>query len=137
MTITICGSMQFHQEMSVVKGQLEELGFKVHTPVELDNLAHNETYMSSDEQKITTKIEYDFIREHFRKIEVSDAILVLNYDKKKIDGYIGGNTFLEMGFAFGRGKKIFLLNPVPKMDYFTEMHAMQPIVINGDLLKIS
>lgn len=29
----------------------------------------------------------------------SDAILVLNYDKKGIKNYIGGNTLMEMGFA--------------------------------------
>ena len=35
-----------------------------------------------------------------------------------------------------RGKKIFLLNPIPRMDYLTEMHAMQPSVLSGDLAKI-
>jgi len=41
-----------------------------------------------------------------------------------------------MGYAFGLGKKVYLVNPVPEMDYKTEMHAIQPIVINGDLEKI-
>ncbi len=88
------------------------------------------------EEKIAHKIEHDFIREHFRKIEKSDAILVLNYDKKGIANYIGGNTFLEMGLAFWLGKKMYLLYAIPDMDYKTEMHAMQPIVLNGDFTKI-
>jgi hypothetical protein len=41
-----------------------------------------------------------------------------------------------MGHAFGLGKKIYLLSPIPDMDYKVEMHAMQPIVLNGDLEKI-
>lgn len=70
------------------------------------------------------------------KIEKSDAILVINYAKKGITNYIGGNTFLEIGLAFWLGKKIYLLNPIPDMDYMTEMYAMQPTVLNGDLTKI-
>ena len=128
--------MQFHKEMDKVRGLLTERGFTVYVPGELDDLAKNESYMENDEDRITAKIEYDFIREHFKKIESADAILVLNYQKKGIKGYIGGNTFLEMGYAFGLGKKIFLLYPVPEMDYKTEMHAIQPIVLGGDLTKI-
>jgi len=136
MIITICGSMQFHKEMASVRDQLMKRGLTVNVPGELDDIEKNESYMDTDEERITAKIEYDFIREHFRKIKESEAILILNYEKKKIPGYIGGNTFLEMGYAFGLGKKVYLLNPVPDMDYKTEMHAIQPVVLHGDLGKI-
>jgi len=136
MTITICGSMQFHKEMASVRDQLLARGFKVFVPGELDDIHKNESYMDTDEERITVKIEYDFIREHFRKIEQADAILILNYEKKGIPGYIGGNTFLEMGYAFGLGKKVYLLYGVPDMDYKTEMFAIQPVVIDGDLSRI-
>ena len=128
--------MQFHRQMAEAQKELEVRGFSVLVPTELGNEKTNESFMSSDEDKISTKIEYDFIREHFRKIEKSDAILVLNYEKKEIAGYIGGNTFLEVGYAFGLGKKIYLLYPVPKMDYSVEMHAMKPVVLNGDLATL-
>ena len=136
MTITICGSMQFHREMSDAQQSLEHAGHTVLVPKDLYTLAHNESYMETDEERITAKVEHDFIREHFRKIEKSDAILVLNYDKKGIQGYIGGNTFLEMGYAFGLGKKIYLLNPVPDMEYAVEMHSMQTVILDGDLGKL-
>ncbi len=137
MTITICGSMKFHREMRSVKKALEEAGHTVLVPKSIE-LMDTQGYIhpEDDEERITAKIEHDFIREHFRKIEQADAILVLNYDKKGIANYIGGNTFLEMGLAFWLGKKIFLLNPIPEMDYLTEMHAMQPVVLNSDLTKI-
>ena len=106
-------------------------------PAELDNLENNESYMANDEDRINAKIEYDFIREHFKKVEASDVILILNYSKKGIEGYIGGNTFLEMGYAFGLGKKVYLLNPIPQMDYYTEMVAIQPTILNGNLNLIS
>ncbi len=136
MIITICGSMQFHKEMINGKEVLEKAGHTVIIPSGAYNEEVNEAFMNTDEEKINVKIEHDFIREHFRAIQESDVILVLNYDKNGIKGYIGGNTFLEMGYAFGLGKKIFLLNPIPRMDYLTEMHAMQPSVLSGDLAKI-
>lgn len=135
--ITICGSMQFHREMQSVVNDLVSRGFIVSAPLELNNLKNNEAYMASDQERITAKIEFDFIREHFKKINASDAILVINYDKKGVKGYIGGNTFLEMGYAYGLGKTIYLLNPVPQMDYYTEMVALQPIILNGDLANLS
>jgi len=138
MRITICGSMTFFVEMREIKDGLEVLGHEVLVPIDTfsDEIPIEARSDISDKQKISAKIEYDFMREHFKKIEDSDAILVLNYEKKNVPGYIGGNTFLEMGHAFGLGKNIFLMNPVPNMNYSIEMHSMQPIVIDGDLSKI-
>jgi len=138
MKITICGSMTFYIEMRAIKEGLEVLGHTVFVPKEVEDetVPLEALPETTDEQKISAKIEYDFIREHFRKVEKADAILVLNYEKKDIPGYIGGNTFLEMGYAFGLGKKIFLMNPVPEMNYAVEMYSMKPIVIDGDLTKI-
>ena len=138
MNITICGSMKFHEKMRRIQKKLENLGHTVLVPKSIE-LMDKFGYVNPtvDEAKVQAKIQHDFIREHFRKIEKADAILVLNYDKKGIKHYIGGNTFLEIGIAFWLGKKIFLLNPVPKMDYITELLAMQPIVLDGDLEKIA
>ena len=96
--------------------------------------------LSDDEKealKLIHKYEQDAIREHWGTIEKSDAILVLNYEKSGIPGYIGGNSFLEMGFAYIQRKPIFLLNPIPEMPYYkTEIIAMKPIVIDGDLARV-
>jgi hypothetical protein len=139
MKIAVCGSMTFYLEMRAIKDGLEILGHEVLLPKEVDNdeMPIEARPDVSDEEKITAKIEEDFIREHFRKIQESDAILVLNYEKKNVPNYIGGNTFLEMGLAFWLGKKIFLLNPVPEMNYSIEMYSMEPIVIDGDVTKIT
>lgn len=116
---------------------LHKLGHDVTVPMGTDESIPVEARDDlSYEELITAKIEYDFIRMNFRKIEGANAILILNYLHKDIPGYIGGNTFLEMGYAFGLGKKVYLLNPVPEMDYKTEMYAIQPVVLNGDLTLI-
>jgi nucleoside 2-deoxyribosyltransferase len=137
MKITICGSMSFYKEMREWKKKLEKLGHSVIVPMGTDEDPPIEGRPGvSLNELVEAKIEYDFIRKHFKNIEDADAIVILNYPKKNIDGYIGGNTFLEMGYAFGLGKKIYTLFPVPMMDYVSEMHAMQPIVLNGDLEKL-
>jgi predicted RNA-binding protein with PUA domain len=41
-----------------------------------------------------------------------------------------------MAFAYVLDKKIFLLNPIPKISYSDEIYAMKPIILNGDLTKI-
>jgi len=129
--------MKFHEKMRQIQKELESLGHTVLVPKSIE-LMDKFGYVNPtvDEAKVQVKIQHDFIREHFRKVEKADAILVLNYDKKGIKHYIGGNTFLEIGIAFWLGKKVFLLNPVPKMDYITELLAMQPVILNGDLGKI-
>ncbi len=137
MKITISASMFFYKEMRMVKNALEELGHEVIVPMGTDEEVPIEAKPGiTRDELIAAKIEYDFIRKHFKNIEGSDALLILNYPRKGIDGYIGGNTFLEMGHAFGFGKKIFTLYALPKMDYEAEMHAMQPVVLEGELTRI-
>lgn len=44
---------------------------------------------------------------------------------------------MELGFAHVNNKKIFLLNPIPQMNYSDEIAAVQPVVINGDFSLIA
>ena len=68
----------------------------------------------------------------------SDAILVLNFDKRDIKNYVGGNTLMEIGFAHVNDKKIFLLNPIPEdVSYVDEIKAMVDNILEDDLNKIN
>jgi hypothetical protein len=137
MTITICGSISFMDRMEGLATPLTKQGFKeIFRPIGVGG--HEKEFkesvtMQEDGQR---KIDLDLINMHWHKILKCDCILVANYEKKGIPGYVGGNTFLEMGFAFVTGKPIFMLNPLPEMGYSSEMQGMQPIVINGDLRMI-
>lgn len=84
------------------------------------------------------KYNLDAIREFWNDMQEVDAVLALNLDRKGIANYLGGNTFLELGFAYVLNKKIFLYNPIPDIHFYdTEIIAMKPIIINGDLTKIN
>lgn len=65
-----------------------------------------------------------------------ERILIINIDKKGIKNYIGGNAFLEMGFAHILSKKIYLFNPIPKMIYTDKILAMQPVILSKNLDNI-
>jgi len=134
MKITICGSIKFFDQMVETQKELERMGHTVFMPIKADGV----DYWSEDgASRVQAKKGLELISEHMDKIEKSDAILVVNITKKEIENYIGANTFLEIGFAHYRDKKIYLLNPTPNQKYIEdEMLTMEPIVINGDLTKI-
>ncbi len=125
MIITICASYAFLDKIIEIKNILKERGHEVYIPTIED---------VDDEFKLKKEKEDfkgDLMKVHFQKIEMSDAILVLNYDKEEKKNYIGGNTFLEMGKAFDAELPIFIMNPVPDIHYKDEIAAMKPVVLNG------
>lgn len=140
MRITVNGSVAHADKLVENYRQLEKLG---HQP-----LMHEEMFRIADgtAQELIEGINLDhgqikrkhnFIKWWHDCIASGDAILVCNYDKKGIKNYIGGNTFLEIGFAHVNDKKIFLLNPVPEgVPYVDEIKAMVDVVLDGDLRKI-
>lgn len=136
MKIGVVGSMQYTEQMLEVRDALHALG---HEAFVTD--LHAPFIGKSDEEKEVIKIDQknnmDAIREFWNKMQGADAIIVVNLEKHHIPNYIGGNTFLEMGFAHVLNQKIFLLNPIPDMPYYkTEIEAMRPIILNGDLSKV-
>ena len=77
------------------------------------------------------------INDHYEKIDWCDGILVVNHEKRGMDGYVGGNTLIEIGVAFYLKKKIYIVNPVSsELSYKQEIMGMKPVIINGDLSVI-
>ena len=143
--ITICGSIAFYDEMLAMRDTLNELGITaLLPPTEIAGedgspMDVRKYYAARKEKNPPAWVwerKAEAIATHFSKIEQSDAILVLNYDKNEIEGYIGANTLLEMGLAFYLKKPIYLLNKVPHMGYTEEILGMKPVVLEGDIQKI-
>ena len=89
--VTLCGSLRFKKEMMEVAEKLALLGDCVLTPV----------YPTS-ENSVRTKEQLIKLREaYFKKIELSDAIFVVN-----VNNYIGESTKLEIEYAKKLGKEI-------------------------------
>ncbi len=130
MKITLCGSMKFDAEMQAVKSELEALGYEIVKP----NVVEGHVY--EDNLDDNAALKGGFIDEHFRKIDDSDAILVVNHEKNGVQNYIGGNVLIEIAYAYAQGLELFILYDIPDVSYSDEIRGMQPIVLHGSLTKL-
>ena len=89
--ITLCGSLKFENEMMIIAEKMALEGYCILTPVYpvLENVERTEEQLMK------------FKEEHFKRIELSDAILVVN-----VNNYIGNSTNLEVEYAKKLGKEI-------------------------------
>lgn len=89
--VTLCGSLKFQKEMMEVAEKMARKGFCVLTPV--FPVLENDPITEEQLQKMKAA--------HFNRIELSDAILVVN-----INHYIGNSTNREIEYAQKLGKEI-------------------------------
>lgn len=124
--------MYFAKEMLEIKKKLEEMGHIISIPSDTSDCVEKPE-LSMD---IVWNLETNVQEECFDSIAKNDAILVLNYKRNGIEGYIGGATLMEIGIAQHLKKKIFLLYPPPKIEeqrYSLEVQIAKPIILNGNL----
>ena len=153
MKITICGSIGFYVEMESARDELVKHGYEVKIP-ELALEVPQEfgggkkvyfgQYIEQNGGIDTFPAEHriwalkeEAINSHYEKIDWCDVILVINHEKRGINGYVGGNTLIEIGVAFYLKKKIYILNPVSsELSYKQEIMGMKPIMLNGNFSRI-
>ncbi|MDP2671733.1 MAG: hypothetical protein Q8P13_04745 [bacterium] len=141
-TITLCSSAYFYRDVLSTEKELKKLGFKVKIPFIARKMQRSNDFDVSkvrtwlnnpDDYKIKTKL----MKQHFKKVIESDAILVLNHTKKDIEGYIGGNVLLEMLVAYLHKKPIFILNYVAdELMLKEEILGLNPIFVENDLERV-
>lgn len=115
---------------------MENKGHHVEIPEGVKRLEIRAKTGSTTSEQADIKGKYDLIRGYYEKMKTHDAVLIVNPEKKGIKGYIGGNMLIEMAFVHVLNKKLYCLYPLPDMPYTSEMLAMQPVILNGDLNKI-
>lgn len=136
MRIGIIASMHLAEQMLDVREKLRSMGHDAYCT------GFTESFIGkTDDEKQSLKVHQqyhqDAIRDFWNDMQNGDAVLVLNLDRKGIKNYIGGNTLMEIGFAHVLNQKIFLYNPVPDIEFYkSEIEAVKPVIINGDLTKI-
>lgn len=152
MKLTVCGSIAFYPEMESLERDLIAHGHDVKIP-----LLKNDVVEVGGDRKIyfakyiednggmdafppdhhLWNLKAGAITDHYEKIDWADAIVVANHHKRGIDGYIGGNTLIEIGVAYYLKKPIYILNPISsELSYKQEIYGMRPTLLNGDLTLI-
>lgn len=90
-TVTICGSMKFSEEMKKISFELEsDKGYNVL------QCTYNDSNIEID-----SKMQENLKKAHYKKIDLSDMIYVVD-----IDGYIGDSVTKEIDYARKHQKKI-------------------------------
>ena len=140
--IAVCASLSFYKDLFVIEKQLVKRGYKVIIPKtarkmqksgNFDVASHKTWFQNENDYKKKKALMDD----HFKKILRSDAILVINNEKKGVNGYIGGNVLMEMAVAYMEKLPIYLWNGMDHMSPFEEeIKAMNCIFLNQDLSKI-
>ena len=97
--VTLCGSLKFQNEMMIIAEKMALEGYCILTPV----------YPVLENMERTEKQLINLKKEHFKRIELSDAILVVN-----VNNYIGNSKNLEIEYAKELGKEIMYFNDVIK-----------------------
>ena len=95
--ITICGSMRYSKEMMKISEELESKGG--YAVIQCVYNVDGKKYEGID-ANILDKI-------HRKKIDISDAIYVVN-----IDGYIGNSTKNEIEYAKKNNKEVIYHEPI-------------------------
>lgn len=94
MVITLCGSTKFKPQFEEMNRQLTLEG---HVVLSVGVFGHFGDEITEDQKKKLDDI-------HKRKIDMSDAIYVIN-----VGGYLGGSTLSEIEYARKHHKKIIYM----------------------------
>ena len=97
--ITLCGSLKFQEEMMIVAEKLALEGNCILAP----------TYPVIENIEIKEEQIAMLKEAHFKRIELSDAILVVN-----VNNYVGESTNLEIEYAKELGKEIIYYTDLMK-----------------------
>ncbi len=131
-TLAICGSMVFIDEMEDLAKRLEELGYSVSLP-------------QREEQRIDwnggsldqlAALKKEFVDEHLEKIRRSDVVLLANYEKRGIAGYVGPNTLMEAAFGYALGVPVVLLFDAPDQPCSVELTSVVRMTLGGDIERL-
>jgi hypothetical protein len=143
LTVALCASASFYEQMSTVQEQLEALGFIAIVPTAATRMkANNDFDVTHYKTWFADPGDYDkkgeLMRDHFNKVAASDAILVLNYEKHGVTNYIGPNVLTEMALMFYLQRPIFVLNELPDPTPFEEeLKGMRPVILQGHVADIA
>ncbi|MBD3251182.1 hypothetical protein GF380_01785, partial [Candidatus Uhrbacteria bacterium] len=114
--VCLVGSMRNLARMEQLSKELEERGHEVLLPVDVS------------ENRFTDRMQEkaEFMRRMFDEINSCDTILAVNDEQRlAYRGYIGPNTFLQLGMGFALGKKLFCLQEWDeRLPYNEELNAM-------------
>jgi hypothetical protein len=140
--ITICCSASFYKDVLEIEKKLKVIGYKILVPETILKMKKTGNFRVNDyktwyKNSKDYKIKKKLMDNHFKKVIKGDEVLIVNNKKNGMEGYIGGNTLMEMTIAYYFKKPIFILNEISKKSPIAEeIFGMFPIFLNGKIENI-
>lgn len=114
--------MRDFERIRDIAEELKQQGRKVLTPLDTSGARFADR----------TQAKNEFMKGMYEQIKQCDSVLVVNdRTRNGINGYIGPNTFLQLGMAMALGKTLYALSKWDdKLPYDEELQAMGINVID-------
>ena len=115
--------------MSEIGDSLSQKGFQVHLPEK----AESGIDWSSPDTDEATRTKRQFIDQHLQKIRSANLVLIANFNKYGITGYIGASALMEAAFAYSLDKPLILLNYPGEQSCQLEILSIATRILHGDI----
>jgi len=112
-TICLSSSLRFTSTIRETMRRFGEMGITALFP-NLDS--------GPDKDKLDMETMKKLCRDHFQAIGQSDALYVIDPD-----GYIGTLVTVEIGYALGKGKPVYLAEPANTLDLNSLAEGVIPL----------
>ena len=132
MKIAICGSMTFVDEMEALAAVLTAAGMTVATPVRDEG----EVNWSGLDDDAAAAAKARYVADYLAVIRRCDVVLIANYEKAGVRGYVGANALVEAAFGYALGKTVAFLNPPGPQPCRLEAMAMMTMCLDGDVRRL-
>ena len=100
--VVICVSARFSNEMASWVKRLAELGVQADAPEQQLSTAEFDGLTEADQRRVRLELA----EAHHALIDRADLVFVYNPN-----GYIGNSVTLEIGYALGKSKPVYALEP--------------------------
>ena len=124
--------MSFIDDIKKISSELENRGFTVYIPEEQEREISREALG----EEAFAKEKGGYIEAHLIKIENSDKVLIANFEKNGIKGYVGPNSLIELAFGYALRKQLLLLYEPAEQPCKPEVLSMGTTILRGNLEKI-
>jgi len=130
--VALCGSMKFIEQMKRLATDLQVLDISSYFPKEEEK----ELIRGDRGDEGYANEKGDYIHTHLVKIRHCEKVLVANFDKNGVRGYVGPNSLIELAFGYALDKKLYLLYPPGEQSCSSEILGLKPTILEGNLERL-
>lgn len=133
MKLCLSGSMTSIEQIEKLSKQLNAIGHETSVPSR-----GTESHMAERlAQAETQEKKAIFVEDHLEKIRESEGVVIANFEKNGVSGYVGPSALMEAAMAYALGKHLFVLNDPSDAAADSDLSSLGAIKLGGDYRLIT